>query len=93
MPPTAEQIQYELQTLLNAAERMGFLAVEVQAGALHRQLGGYPGPEHRMDLCCEVMRAEMAAADAVRAEPENGTGPHLVIRYVLPRSHSHIDRN
>lgn len=38
-------------------------ALEVNSGDVHRSLGGYPGADHRMPLCCEVMYAEQRADD------------------------------
>ena len=75
-----------LQEMLQAADNLGLVAVEVNSGKLHRKVGGYPGSSHRMPVCCDVMRQEMSGADSVVSEPESGQGASLVIRYVIPRA-------
>jgi len=49
--------------------------------------GSYPGPNHRMPVCCKVMKDAMAPdyGDKVLQEPPSGQGASLTIRYVLPR--------
>ena len=59
--------------------------VDVQSGDLHRKVGGYPGNNHRMPVCCSVMCAEKRARDVVLSSPPSGEGASLVIRYKLPR--------
>ena len=41
-------------------------------GKLHRQVGGYPGNQHRMPICCDVLRAEMEDEDQVLKSPPKG---------------------
>jgi len=63
--------------------------VEINAGELHRAVGGYPpktGQSHSMPSCCEVMRDEAKRGNAeVVFETESGKAPALTIRYYLPR--------
>lgn len=61
--------------------------MDVNAGELHRRVGGYPGSNHRMPVSCEVMRSAMGsdAGDIVLSQPPKGDGATLTIRYVLPR--------
>ena len=59
--------------------------VVVNAGDLHRRAGGYPGANHRMPVCFEVMRRLMASGDEIRQEPPRGNGATLTILYRLPR--------
>lgn len=82
----ADAFRLALQEMFKAADNLGFVAVEVNSGRLHRKLGEYPGSNHRMPVCCDVMRQEMSAADKVVSEPESGQGASLVIRYVIPRT-------
>jgi hypothetical protein len=65
--------------------RLGFVAVEVNAGKLHRLVGGYPGPGHAMPTCCEVMRKRMTVSDRIVAQPPKGNGASLTVRYQLPK--------
>jgi len=81
----AEDFKAELDRLLSNAERFGFVAVEVRAGELHRRVGDYPGADHRMPVCCSIMRKTMSASDTVVEEPDKGAGASLTVRYTLPR--------
>jgi hypothetical protein len=85
--PTAEQFREELFSIFEEAVSENRSTVEVNAGELHRRVADYPGPHHRMPLCCSVMREAFnpGAGDAVVDEPPSGTGAKLTIRYVLPR--------
>ena len=85
MALTAETFRSALNDRLTAAARQGRAYVDLRSGDLHRRTGGYPGPDHRMPVCCSVMRAAMQAGDMIRAEPPAGAGASLVIRYQLPR--------
>jgi hypothetical protein len=85
--PTAEDFRHELFRILEAAKNSGIGFVEINAGALHRRVGGYPGIDSRMPDCCEVMKAQLAPddGDVVVNEPITGHGATLTIRYRLPR--------
>ena len=60
--------------------RMGAVAplevdyIDVNAGELHRAVGGYPGPGHNMPGCCAVMKAAMKVGDVVLGGPPSGIG-------------------
>jgi 2-polyprenyl-6-hydroxyphenyl methylase / 3-demethylubiquinone-9 3-methyltransferase len=84
-PLTAQSFRVELLAQLRVAERMGQTMVDINAGQLHRELGGYPGPNHRLPVCCEVMHGEVGLGDAVIDSPPKGKGASLTIRYQLPR--------
>ena len=84
-PPTAEDFRAELRRRLDRAQRAGHPHVDIKSGDLHRELGGYPGPRHRMPVCCYVMRAAMCAGDEIISGPPSGNGATLIIRYRLPR--------
>ena len=47
--PGSEDFQAALQDLLAEARRRGADHLDVNAGALHRKVGGYPGPGHRIE--------------------------------------------
>jgi tetratricopeptide (TPR) repeat protein len=68
-----------------ALERAGRTFEDVVSGDLHRAVGDYPGPGHRMPLCCSVMTRAMRPGDRIVAEPPSGKGATLTIRYRLPR--------
>lgn len=87
MPLTADDFSDELYRIMYEAVQLGSKYVDVNAGDLHRGLGGYPGPDHRVPICCNVMKAAMAPdyGDKILQEPPSGQGASLTIRYVLPR--------
>ena len=82
----AEDFWAALRGRFKRAAEMGETSLEVRSGDLHEEVGGYPGSNHRMPTCCEVMRGEMTKADEVLAEPPKGNGAKVRIRYCLPRN-------
>ena len=86
--PRAEDFREALAARLRRAGDQGQLHLDVNAGDLHADVGGYPGPDHRMPNCCQVMLSEMAGGDEILKRPPNtkGHGARLTIRYRLPRS-------
>jgi len=87
MTLTADDFRDELYRIMYEAVRQGSKYVDVNAGEVHSGLGGYPGRDHRVPVCCAVMKAAMATdyGDRVLPEPPSGQGASLTIRYVLPR--------
>lgn len=57
--------------------------VDVKSGDLHRVVGGYPGPNHRMPTCCATMKREMRGNDEILLMPPKGHGATLLIRYFI----------
>jgi 5-methylcytosine-specific restriction protein A len=82
---TAEIFRKALHEIFDSEGKAGAATVVVNSGNLHRLVGGYPGPNHRMPICCDVMRQEMRDGDRVIAEPPRGNGASLTIEYLLPR--------
>jgi 5-methylcytosine-specific restriction protein A len=72
-----------LESLLAQARKAGETFLEVNAGDLHRKVGGFPGPQHHMSLCCNVLRGAMGPDDFAVREPRSGSGPSLTLRYHL----------
>ena len=85
MMPTAEDFRVTLRARMQGAEQTSKTSVEINSGQLHREVGGYAGQNHRMPMCCAVMRSEMSAGDAILQEPPKKQGASLTIRYKLPR--------
>jgi hypothetical protein len=83
--PTASDFQTELNMIFQNAQNRGLPYVDVKSGDLHRRVGGYPGHDHRMPVCCGVMRQNLNASDTVLSEPPKGSGATLKIRYQIPR--------
>ncbi len=55
--------------------------IDLNAGWIHRTVGGYPGKGHRMPVCCDVMYDLMSGNDMVLKAPKKGKGASLTIRY------------
>ena len=83
--PSADLFRRLLHDRFTRAEGDGQPYSTVVAGDLHRAAGGYPGPQHRMAVCCGVMRREFSPGDRVVAEPPKGVGASLTIEFMLPR--------
>ena len=64
----------------------GFDFVDINAGEIHRAMGGYPSNNHRMPICCAAMRSLMGPNDIILIQPKKGNGASLTIRY-------HVSRN
>lgn len=80
--PNTDDFRAELNARIERAGRLGRAHIDVNAGELHRALGGYPSPEHAMPSCCNVMRERFdPAVDEILAEPPSGRGASLSIRY------------
>ena len=62
MPPTTAEFRTELREQIKRARQRGRPHAEINAGELHRTLGGYPPragePAAAMPSCCEVMWEE-----------------------------------
>ena len=83
---TADDFRESLAKLFSDAAAVGRGMVVVRSGDLHRIVGGYPGTDHRMPVCCNVMYAEMVGGvDEILDAPPNGQGASLAIEYLLPR--------
>jgi len=85
LPPTTEDFQAELDKVFAAAQQEGKPFIEVKSGDLHRSVGGYPGRNHRIPLCCTVMKRNMKPGDEILQQPRSGLGATLTIRFELPR--------
>lgn len=83
--PTSADFEHALDILLAEAMQMGKAHVDVVAGELHRRVGGYPGPNHRMPVCCAAMRRLLSDGDSVLHSPPSGRGASLAVRYSIPR--------
>lgn len=77
----------KFQIYVNSAlENMKSEYIDLTSGAVHRATGGYPGTNHRMPVCCDVMYAAMRGDDKVLSAPPKGKGASLSIRY-FKRNH------
>ncbi|HTI67047.1 MAG TPA: hypothetical protein VL460_05815 [Caulobacteraceae bacterium] len=85
----ADFFQAELSAQIDRALTQGRVHLEINAGELHRAVGGYPakaGTADRMGRCCNVMREELRRGHAeVIHEQAAGGPPAYTVRYDLPR--------
>ena len=81
MPPSAWDFQNKLMVMLNAARQNGQPHIDVESGHLYAQLGEPPDSNHRMLVCCEVMRKMMRPGDSIVNEPQGSEDAKLMIRY------------
>jgi len=80
-----DRFQAILDRVFEVVQDLDLSFVDVKSGDLHRILGGYPGPDHRMPICCDVMYHNMRGEDKVLEKPPKGRGASLIIRYYFPR--------
>jgi hypothetical protein len=87
--PGTEDFRAEMKAQIERAKNQGRPHIEINAGELHRTIGGYPpkgGETHRMPTCCNVMREEMKRGKSeIVHETDSDNAPALTIRYYLPR--------
>ncbi len=83
MPPTADDFRRKLDEILTNAKQQGRPYIDIRAGDLHRAVGGYPGNNHRMPVCCNVMKGTMKQGDEILESPPSGQGASLTIRYYI----------
>ena len=86
--PGANKFRQALEREFSAALMKGLTHIILDAGQLHRAVGGYPGKNHKMPTCCSVMKSAMIPSDRIVADPPKGIGASLAIDYSLPR-HRH----
>lgn len=84
-PPTTDDFRAAIARILANGQRQGLREVRVRAGDLHREVGGYPGPNARMPSCCNAMRDAMAFGDEIVEQPPERNGASLESRFALPR--------
>ena len=84
--PSSSDFQNELDTIFAFARQKRLTAIILKSGNLHRIVGGYPGKDHRMPICCNVMRSNILKGDEVLSEPPSGMGASLEILYKFPRN-------
>ena len=83
--PTIKDFRSKLQMLFAKAEAGGASHVEISSKNLHVEVGGYPGPTHRMPTCCHAMYSEMEPGDQIISAPPKGKGASVAVCFRLPR--------
>jgi 5-methylcytosine-specific restriction protein A len=82
-----DDFRSEIQAQIDRAVRQGRPHLEINAGELHRTLGGYPqGGSHAMPSCCAAMYEEFEKGKAeIIFQTSSGHSASLTIRYLMPR--------
>jgi len=83
--PTMEDFRDELTAQFLWGRSKGMSSIVINAGDLHRSVGGYPTPFNRMTMCCNAMYQEQQSGDRTVERPAKGYGARLTIEYQLPR--------
>lgn len=83
MPPDKHDFQRCLDIILKIARNNNLSSIVVESGELHRLVGGYPGQNHRMPVCCDVMRKTMQESNEELPNSLKKDGATLQIRYNL----------
>lgn len=81
MPPNREDFQKCLSILLEIAKNNKFSSIAIESSQLHRLVCDYSGPNHRMPVCCGVMRDTMKGLDSELPNSLKKDGATLQIRY------------
>lgn len=83
MIPTASDFKKALELILESGRSEKKDYVDILSKELHQHVGGYSSSNHRMPICCTVMRQMMKSSDLVLSSPLKGKGANLKIRYFL----------
>jgi len=93
MPKKREDFQRELDKIFSFAEKKALLGVLIRASELHQLVGDYPSFYHSMQVCCNVMKANITRGDWVMYSPRRKIGESLKILYKIPRDKEDKPRN
>lgn len=87
--PSTDEFREHLASIMKYAVEVGAVEITLNAGKVHRSMGHYPGPQHRMYSLCNAMRAIMKSTDTIVMSPPKGSGAQLTIRYALSTEDRH----
>ncbi len=72
-----------LKEQMEKARSSGASSLTITSKELHQLVGGYPGPNHKMFVCCTAMYNAMGKDDVIVSKPPSGKGASLKITYYL----------
>lgn len=78
---SVEDFRREVKRQIDEARNDDEAYVDIVSGDVHRELGGYPGPNHNMPSCCKAMYDYKKPIDLMLEAPPKGNGASLKIRY------------
>ena len=90
---TAAEFKRALIDAMHQTELKGQRFLDITAGELHATVGGFPGCQHRMPMCCRVIRMQASEGwgDLIVKESTIRKGATLRIRYRLPRPQEKLE--
>jgi 5-methylcytosine-specific restriction protein A len=65
----AELFKYTIEQRLFKAFRDGKKHIYITSEDVHRKVGGYPGTNHKMPICCDAMYSKIKVGDEVLYAP------------------------
>ena len=84
-----EEFRTELRAQIDRAHKQGRPHAEINAGELHRPIGGYPprdGQHHAMPECCRAVRDELERGNAeIVFKSPSRQSASFTVRYSVPR--------
>ena len=89
MAAIAWDYRNQLTVILNTAKQSGESFIDVESGNLHDRVGGHQNSNHKLAICCDVMRRMMRPGDSILMEPTNGDAGNLRVRYILKGAYNH----
>ena len=93
MQPNKADFEKALDEFFRECERKGLSSKNLTAEELyHRIIKPIPS-NHRVPVCCKVMKGKMQFGDVPVYEPPKGEGTRLEIRYVFPRAQVNREQN
>ena len=81
--PNKDDFVKEIMKMQQVAKDEGAAYIDIVSGDVHRKLGGYPGTNHRMPICCDAMYERMKPGDEIIEAPPKGKGATVKVRYYL----------
>jgi 5-methylcytosine-specific restriction protein A len=79
-----EDFLIELTAQIERAIQQKRPHAEINAGELHRVVGGYPSKSHSMPTCCEAMKEEMERRGGIVVfKTDSGNSASYTVRYSL----------
>ncbi|ATP40687.1 hypothetical protein CSE16_11865 [Solibacillus sp. R5-41] len=80
---TKETFTKCINLLKQVAKQNELSELVISSKDVHKLVGGYPGKDHRMPVCCDAMYDAMSDKDEILEKPPKDKGASLKIKYYL----------
>lgn len=80
---TTETFFNSVELLKQIGRQNNLSELIITSKEVHKLVGGYPGPNHRMPMCCDAMYKAMGDQDEILEKPPKDKGATLKIKYHL----------